>query len=108
MEIERKDEDGGPVELAVRGELTIYGAAEAYGVLDSVLAEGRDLRVNLSQVSELDSSGVQLLLAAKNAMQGQGRNFELVAHSQAVLDVLDLLQLSPVFGDPVIVPADPT
>jgi anti-anti-sigma factor len=106
MEIERKDEDGGPVELAVRGELTIYGAAEAYGVLDGVLAEGRDLRVNLSQVTELDSTGVQLLLAAKSAVEGKNRRFELVAHSPAVLEVMDLLQLSPVFGDPVVVPAD--
>ncbi|MBU0602615.1 MAG: STAS domain-containing protein [Gammaproteobacteria bacterium] len=105
MNIDRKDEAGGPIELSVQGELTIFGAADAYGVLTRVLSEKRDLRVNLSRVSELDSSGVQLLLAAKNAAQRHGQRFELVAHSPAVLDVMDLLQLGPVFGDPVVVPA---
>lgn len=104
MEIERKD-DGSMVELAVIGEFTIFGAAEAFGLLTRVLSEKKDVRIHLGQVSELDSSGVQILLAAKRAVERQGQRFSLVAHSAAVLEVMDLMQLSSIFGDPVVVPA---
>lgn len=104
MEIERKD-DGGTVELAIVGDLTIFAAAEVYGRLTRVLSERKDLRIHLGQVSELDSSGVQILLAAKRAAERQGVSFSLVAHSEAVLDVMDLMQIGPIFGDPVVVPA---
>jgi len=104
MEIERTD-DGDTTELKVVGELNIFGAAEAYGFLTRVLSEQRDLRVNLAQVSEVDSSGVQLLLAAKRAAEKHGHSFELVAHSEAMLEVMELLQLSHVFGDPLVMPA---
>jgi anti-anti-sigma factor len=104
MEIERSD-DGATIELAVIGELTIFAAAEAYGMLTRVLSEKRDLRIHLGRVTEIDSSGVQILLAAKRAAEKQGHAFSLVAHSEAVLEVMDLMQLSPVFGDPVVVPA---
>lgn len=104
MEIERMD-DGGVTELKVAGELTIFGAADAYGFLTRALSEDRDLRINLAQVTEVDSSGVQLLLAAKRAAEMRGHGFELVAHSAAMLEVMELLQLSHVFGDPVVMPA---
>ncbi|MCQ9379127.1 lipid asymmetry maintenance protein MlaB [Methyloversatilis sp. XJ19-49] len=106
MEIERTD-DGGVTELKVAGELTIFGAADAYGILTRALSEERDLRINLAQVTEVDSSGVQVLLAAKRAAEAHGHGFELVAHSAAMLEVMELLQLSHVFGDPVVMPAQP-
>jgi anti-sigma B factor antagonist len=104
MEIERTD-DGNVTELKVVGELTIFGAADAYGYLTRALSERRDLRINLARTTEVDSSGVQLLLAAKRAAETHGRGFELVAHSAAMLDVMELLQLSQLFGDPVVMPA---
>lgn len=104
MEIERTDDDG-VTELKMVGELTIFGAADAYGFLTRVLSEKRDLRINLARTIEVDSSGVQLLLAAKRAAETHGRGFELVAHSAAMLDVMELLQLNVVFGDPVVMPA---
>lgn len=104
MEIERTD-DGDVTELTVVGELTIFGAADAYGFLTRALSERRDLRINLARTTEVDSSGVQVLLAAKRAAEAHGHGFELVAHSAAMLEVMELLQLSHVFGDPVVMPA---
>lgn len=104
MEIERTD-DGSVTELKVVGDLTIFGAADAYGYLTRALSERRDLRINLAQITEVDSSGVQVLLAAKRAVEKHGHSFELVAHSEAMLEVMELLQLSQVFGDPLVMPA---
>lgn len=104
MEIERTD-NADVIELKVVGELTIFGAADAYGLLTQVLSERRDLRINLAQTTEVDSSGVQLLLAAKRAAEAQGRSLEVVAHSEAMVEVMELLRLSHVFGDPDLTPA---
>lgn len=106
MEIERTD-DGDVAVLKVVGELNIYGAADAYGVLTGALSEGRDLRVDLAQVSEVDSSGVQLLMAARRAAEAHGHRLELVRHGEAVLEVIELLRLDHVFGDLLVTPAPP-
>lgn len=94
--------------VAIAGEMTIYTAAELKQALTPLLYRQQELELelelDLSQVSEMDSAGLQLLLAAKKtALQG-GYPLHLVMHSHAVLDALELCQLATFFGDPTLIP----
>ena len=59
--------------------------------------------LNLSAVQEMDSAGLQLLLAAKKTALQQGSSLALVWHSHVVLELLELCQLSAFFGDPTLI-----
>jgi anti-anti-sigma factor len=77
--------------LRIDGELTIFRAAELKPLL---LSDPLPSAIDLSGVTELDTAGVQLLMLAKNTAQAQQRELRLVGHSQAVQEVLALLNLS--------------
>lgn len=90
--------------VKISGEMTIYTAAELKQALTPLLYRQQALELDLSQVSEMDSAGLQLLLAAKKTMQQGGSPLHLVMHSHAVLDALELCQLAAFFGDPTLIP----
>lgn len=90
--------------VTISGEMTIYTAAELKQALTPLLYRQQELELNLSQVSEMDNAGLQLLLAAKKTAQQGGYPLHLVMHSHAVLDALELCQLAAFFGDPTLIP----
>jgi len=61
------------------------------------VAEGRDVFVDLSGVSYIDSSGVASLVEAFQASKKKGTRFALVAVNEAALRVLELARLDKVF-----------
>jgi anti-anti-sigma factor len=89
--------------LRIEGELTIYRAAELKQTLLAAVAANEAVDVDLSQVSEFDSAGLQLLLLAKREAGATGRTLRLVDHSPAVVEVLELFDLAAHFGDPLVV-----
>ncbi|MDB6052200.1 MAG: anti-sigma factor antagonist [Pseudomonas sp.] len=89
----------GIAHLRIEGEMTIYTAAELATQLMPFLAPSSELEIDLSQVTEIDSSGVQLLMLAKREAQQSGCPMRLVEHSQAVLETFELCDLSGYFGD---------
>ncbi len=91
--------------LRIEGELTIYRAEELCAEFKAVLAAGKDLEVNLGGVTEMDSAGVQLLIAAKKAAGAMQQEVYLVEHSPAVLEIFDILDLGIHLGVPSPVPA---
>lgn len=91
-----------PCHLCLEGELTIYTAMDTKQRLMKPLASCQQLEVDLSQVSEMDSAGVQLMLLAKREANAQGKDLRFVGHSTIVADVLELYQLTGYFGDPIV------
>lgn len=89
--------------LDIKGEMTIYTAAEQKGQLLEFIESGDSLEINLSQVNELDTAGTQLLILAKQEAARAKKNLRFVMHSNAVLDVLELANLTAVFGDPLFI-----
>lgn len=83
-------------------EMTIYHAAALKGVLLAEVEACKELEVDLSNVVEIDSAGLQLLIMAKREAQIRGHQLRLVNHSPAVVEVLDLCNLVSFFGDPVV------
>ena len=93
-----------PISFRIDGEFTIYRAAELAAALKAALAapsDGGAFEIDLSEVTEMDSAGVQLLLAARRSAQESGRGLRVAPRSPAVDEVLGLLQLSAHFGEAI-------
>lgn len=88
------------------GEMTIYSAAELKPALLQALGESEEIEIDLADISEIDTSGVQLLMLMKREAAAAGKVLKLAAHSPAVLEVFELLGLGNWFGDPQLLPAD--
>ena len=91
--------------LRIEGELTIFRATELKPVL---LDEPAPQEIDLSGVTEIDTAGVQLLMLAKKTAQAAHRELRLVAHSQAVIEVFELLNVAAYFDDPLVMASRPT
>lgn len=75
-------------------ELNIYAAAESGAALAGLFADlamGDALRVDLSQVGELDAAGMQLLLATALAGKREGRAVEFIDVPGVVRERFDML-----------------
>lgn len=89
-------------EIKLPGDMTIYEAAENKEFFSDVLSGISSLNVNLSNVAEIDSSGIQLMVALKKEAADEEKSISFISHSQAVVDLLDLFDLTSYFGDPII------
>jgi len=96
----------GAIQLAIRDEMTIYTVLEQKQQLTEYLKSARQIQVDLAGVTEIDSAGLQLLMFIKQESTRQSTQFTLVRHSEAVVEVLELLDLVTHFGDPIVISAD--
>jgi anti-sigma B factor antagonist len=87
---------------AISGELTIYTAAAEKQTLQAFLDTSDELELNLSQVSEMDSAGLQVLILLKQEAVRRRKNLRYSMHSKAVLDVLEMSNMMTSFGDQVV------
>ena len=94
------------IHLEIDGEMTIYTALEQKNDLAAYLSEGKDIQIDLSGVSEIDSAGTQLLLFVKQEAAAKEIPLTLTHHSEAVVEVVDLYNLASRLGDDIILSAD--
>jgi len=92
-----------PGRLEIKGEFNIFTAAELCLQLLEAIGTGTELEVDLAHVSEIDSAGLQLMLAAKREATGRNQTVCFTGHSPAVCDALELCKLSGQLGDPVLI-----
>ena len=88
--------------LLIENDLTIYNALSQKQLLLKFLEADDELEINLSQVSEMDGAGLQLLILIKREAANAGKTLRLVMHSKPVVDILELSKLTAVFGDQVV------
>jgi len=80
--------------IRVRGEMTIYAAATvAEELRAAVAAQSGDCRIDLSEVSEMDTTGLQILLMAKRACAAADKPLTFVKPSAVVSESLSLLRI---------------
>ncbi|WP_306607299.1 lipid asymmetry maintenance protein MlaB [Azonexus sp.] len=89
--------------LAIAEDLTIYHAQEQKERLSTALEGADGLELDLSQVGEIDTAGLQLLIFAKREAARLDKTLTIVAHSSAVHQALDFCNLVGYFGDPVVI-----
>ena len=95
LEIERGETHGKTVVLRVRGRLDARTAPQLLQGSQQFAGMGRNLVLNLSEVTFLGSSGIGVMLAVAQAFQDQRGSVRMVAPSAAVISVVRLLNLEP-------------
>ncbi len=91
--------------ITINEDMTIYNAAAQKHMLLDALADCEELDMDLSQVSEMDTAGFQILLLSKREALKANKTVRLTAHSKAVTELLDLYNMASYFGDPMVIPA---
>ena len=89
----------GPDCLQISGAMTVHCAQALYEQWRPLLSDPEaPARVDMSEVTEIDTAGLQLLLLARRSARSQGRPFAIVA-SPVVRGVLELCRLAPPAGN---------
>ncbi len=103
----KADKNDGILSLSIMDDMTIYTAESLKETLLGYCHPGtKELQLDLSAVAEMDSAGLQLLLLLKAEAQKRTFTLRLSGHSEAVLEVFELLKLGTYFGDPIVFPAN--
>ena len=89
--------DDGVCEAEVEGELTIYHANDFRKELEKAIKKAGSFRLDLSGVSEMDTSCFQLLMQAQNACHENDKAFKLTAVSPAVQEVIEIFGMGQHF-----------
>jgi anti-anti-sigma factor len=90
-------------QIRVAGEMTIYAAADLKATLSAaIVAEAPACVFDLSQVTELDTCGLQFLLMAKTACAARGIEFGLIDASDVVRETFGLLHLGALLQSPTM------
>ena len=92
--------------IRVSGELTMHHAETiAPLLLASLPTDGSVAQLDLSDVSEIDTAGLQLLMAAHRETVNRFTSLTIVAASQAVRDTLELFRQDSLLAPPAPAPA---
>ena len=91
--------------LSLTEDLTIYHALDQKTMLLDALSTTDELELDLSQVGDIDTTGLQLLILLKKEAHRCGKRVSIDAHSQAVRSVIDFCHLATELGDPLVIPA---
>ncbi|HCI13792.1 MAG TPA: anti-sigma factor antagonist [Gallionellaceae bacterium] len=91
------------VQISVEGEMTIYRAAELKASMLPEIERAQKIEIDLSHVTEIDSAGLQLMVAAKLEAIQRGKALHFTGHSKPVMDMLDLFDLGAFFGDQIVI-----
>ncbi len=83
--------------LKVSGELNIYTAVEFKQQLLEQLARAPRVEIDLSQVSEIDTAGFQVLYLARREASRDDKPLRLAAASRAVKDVIQAYHMAAYF-----------
>lgn len=85
--------------VRMRGELDAFTAPELANLCGSVFAQGaRDVVIDLRETSFLDSSGLRVLVGARQLFTGDGGTVRLAHPNEAVVRLLAITGLSEYFS----------
>lgn len=93
-EVTRQDD---ATQISVSGDVDLETSGELRQVLLDGVAHARALRLDMSEVRVIDSSGVAALIEAFQAARKKGKTFTLLQVPQSVMRVLKLAKLDGVF-----------
>jgi anti-anti-sigma factor len=96
MRVEIQSNEGAAT-LAVSGELDVATCAELREAGEKAAQENTSLRLDLRDVTFIDSSGIGALIAIRNAADAAGVPVVFANPSPKVLSVLEITRLIDVF-----------
>lgn len=89
--------------ITIDGELTIFTATELRQQLLDALEIETEIDVDLSKVSEMDSAGIQLIVAAKSEAVLRNKHLHFSAPNSTVTQILALCNLSHLLDEPALI-----
>ncbi len=84
--------------LGVTGDMTIYAAEQMLKACTPYLDDYKAFELDLSDVGEIDTAGIQLLLLFERKSRQSKKHTRLVDSSEAVNEVLNIYRLSERFN----------
>lgn len=90
----------GVCKLRFQGDLDIYAAEETLAALMPYFDDFKTFSVELDQVGEIDSSGMQLLLQCHRHSQKSDGQLSILSLSENVSELIGLFQLTERFALP--------
>ncbi|MEQ1794505.1 MAG: STAS domain-containing protein [Nitrospira sp.] len=90
----QEETNGSVCQLRIAGEMTIYTALELKPRLLGSLAQCDRLEVQVSDVTEVDTAGLQLLLLAKREASSAGKQVQVLAPSPAMQEAMQQFYLN--------------
>ncbi len=103
MEFTIKRTDKGVCAIRISGPLNIYEAAKFKQALEGVLRDAvsfASVEVDLSEVSELDTTGVQLLVLARREAVAMGKGFRVTGAGGAPASAFETYSLKDFLSQP--------
>lgn len=87
------------LEITPEGSIDLHSAhLLRKALLDASNHKAQDIRVILSAVEYIDSSGAAILIEGFHAVKGAGKSFLLLSPSTAVMKLLELTRLNAIFN----------
>lgn len=96
--IQNKDR---PENYRISGEMTIYDAVFLRNELISILTNNNELEIDLSDVTEVDTTGLQIMYALQKEAKILSKKIHWTNHSEAILNTINLLNLGSSLGETV-------
>lgn len=81
------------MDLTIENKLTIYDVAELRKKILSLQDTNEQIRMDLSQVSECDTAGIQFICAILRSVQEKKRTIVINKFSQAIHDAAEQIGL---------------
>jgi len=88
------ENDNGLCRMRIEGEMTIFTADELKKRLFENFEACSGIELDLSQVSEMDTAGFQLLFLIKRESGNLNKQFNVAAQSPVTLSVLKLFNIN--------------
>lgn len=98
MSVASIKEEQGKIVIALAGDIDLENAGGVRKALLNSLKQKKDLLIDLSAVSYIDSSGIASLVEGLQVARKQKNELSLVSVSPRALRVLELARLDKVFA----------
>lgn len=92
------DKRTGVCHLSAHNDMTIYSAASNHATLIELYRDFKTFYIDLSNIEEIDSTGVQILISLTQTAQKQDKKVFLLSPSDAVKDVFNVLNVNSFFN----------
>lgn len=86
--------------IKITGDLTIYQVAEWRERLLPALLGSNEIQLDLSEMGEIDTAGLQILIALNRQVADENGSFSIVSCSESVRQVIDFMKLGAWLSTP--------
>lgn len=107
MELEYQKK-GNELFILLKGELKINSIEKAKELLNQIPNDFFIYNLDFQNVEDIDTSGLQLLIAWKKKLESENKSLHLINHSNKLISLLDFFGLVSFFGGKIRIPKSKT